>query len=73
MYFQDITFGNVGSNGSYKNKNGWETLIGCDNSVFYNVKTVSYNKKAESKKTDKHGITSSIVIILYSRNYMGFT
>lgn len=53
MYFQDITFGNVGSNGSYKNKNGWETLIGCDNSVFYNVKTVSYNKKAESKKTDK--------------------
>ena len=53
MYFQDITFGNVGSNGSYKNKNGWETLIGCDNSVFYNVKTVSYNNKAESKKTDK--------------------
>ena len=53
MYFQDITFGNVGSNGSYKNKNGWETLIGCNNSVFYNVKTVSYNKKAESKKTDK--------------------
>lgn len=53
MYFQDITFGNVGSNGSYKNKNGWETLIGCDNSVFYNVKTVLYNKKAESKKTDK--------------------
>ena len=53
MYFQDITFGNVGSNGSYKNKNGWETLIGCDNSVFYNVKTVSYNKKAESKKTNK--------------------
>ena len=53
MYFQDITFGNVGSNGSYKNKNGWETLIGCDNSVFYNVVTKSYNNKSVSKNTNK--------------------
>lgn len=53
LYFQDITFGDVGVNGSYKNKAGWETLIGCDNSVFYNVKTVSYNSKAVSAKTDK--------------------
>ena len=53
MYFQDITFGNVGSNGSYKNKNGWETLIGCDNSVFYNVVTKSYNNNSVSKNTNK--------------------
>ena len=53
LYFQDITFGDVGVNGSYKNKAGWETLIGCDNSVFYNVKTVSYNKKAIDKNTNK--------------------
>ncbi|MBS7046183.1 MAG: hypothetical protein KH121_08820, partial [Eubacterium sp.] len=53
MYFQDITFGNVGRNGSYKNKSGWETLIGCDNSVFYNVYTKSYNSNSVSKKTDK--------------------
>lgn len=53
MYFQDVTFGNVGTNGSYKNKNGWETLIGCENAVFYNFKTVSYAQKAKDKKTDK--------------------
>ena len=53
LYFQDITFGNVGGNGSYKNKNGWETLIGCENAVFYNFKTESFNSKAVSKKTDK--------------------
>lgn len=53
LYFQDITFGNVGGNGSFKNKNGWESLIGCENAVFYNFKTVSYNSKAVTKKTDK--------------------
>ena len=53
LYFQDITFGDVGKNGNYKEKNGWETLIGCENSVFYNVKTVSYNSKAVSAKTNK--------------------
>ena len=53
LYFQDITFGNVGTNGGFKNKNGWESLIGCENSVFYNFKTVSYAKKAVDKKTDK--------------------
>lgn len=53
LYFQDITFGNVGTNGSYKNKNGWESLIGCENAVFYNFKTVSYAQKAKDKKTDK--------------------
>lgn len=53
LYFQDITFGNVGGNGSFKNKNGWESLIGCENAVFYNFKTVSYHDKAVSKKTDK--------------------
>ena len=53
LYFQDVTFGNVGTNGSYKNKNGWETLIGCENAVFYNVKTNSYSSKAVSKGTDK--------------------
>ena len=52
LYFQDITFGNVGGNGSYKNYNGWDTLTGCENSVFYNVRTNSYNKKAIDKKTD---------------------
>lgn len=52
LYFQDITFGNVGGNGSYKYYNGWDTLTGCENSVFYNVKTVSYNSKAVSKKTN---------------------
>ncbi len=55
LYFQDITFGDVGVNGSYKNKAGWETLIGCDNSVFYNVKTVSYNKKQLIKTQTRHG------------------
>ena len=53
VYFQDITFGNVGSNGGFKNMNGWETLIGCENAVFYNVYTKSYNKNAISKKTNK--------------------
>lgn len=53
LYFQDITFGNVGTNGSYKNKNGWETLIGCENAVFYNFKTVSYNSASKSKNTNK--------------------
>lgn len=53
LYFQDITFGNVGTNGGFKNKNGWESLIGCENSVFYNFKTISYSKKAVDKKTDK--------------------
>jgi len=52
LYFQDITFGNVGSNGKYKNKNGWETLIGCENAVFYNFKIISYNKKALDAKTN---------------------
>ncbi len=52
LYFQDITFGDVGKNGSYKNKNGWETLIGCENAVFYNVYTKSYNSKAIEKKTN---------------------
>lgn len=52
LYFQDITFGNVGGNGSYKNKNGWESLIGCENAVFYNFVTKSYNKKAVDKKTN---------------------
>ena len=52
LYFQDITFGNVGKNGSYKYYNGWDTLTGCENSVFYNVKTVSYNSKSVSKKTN---------------------
>ena len=33
--------------------NGWETLIGCENAVFYNVYTKSYNKNAISKKTNK--------------------
>ena len=53
LYFQDITFGNVGGNGGFKNMNGWETLIGCENAVFYNVYTKSYNKNAISKKTNK--------------------
>ncbi len=53
LYFQDVTFGNVGTNGSFKNKNGWESLIGCENAVFYNFKTVSYADKAKSKKTTK--------------------
>ncbi len=39
LYFQDITFGDVGKNGSYKNGNGWESLVGCENAVFYNVFT----------------------------------
>ena len=52
LYFQDITFGNVGGNGGYKYYSGWDTLTGCENSVFYNVKTVSYNKKAVDKKTN---------------------
>ena len=43
MYFQDISFGRVGANGKYANKNGWETLIGAENMVFYNFKTVSYD------------------------------
>ena len=34
-------------------KNGWESLIGCENAVFYNFKTISYSPKAVSKKTDK--------------------
>ena len=53
LYFQDITFGNVGTNGAFKNKNGWESLIGCENAVFYNFKTISYSPNAVSKKTDK--------------------
>ena len=53
VYFQDITFGNVGGNGGFKNMNGWETLIGCENAVFYNVYTKSYNSKSVSKKTNK--------------------
>lgn len=53
LYFQDITFGNVGGNGGFKNMNGWETLIGCENAVFYNVYTKSYNSKSVSKKTNK--------------------
>ena len=53
LYFQDITFGDVGGNGGFKNMNGWETLIGCENAVFYNVYTKSYNKNAISKKTNK--------------------
>ena len=53
LYFQDITFGNVGGNGGFKNMNGWETLIGCENAVFYNVYTKSYNSKSVSKNTNK--------------------
>lgn len=53
LYFQDITFGDVGRNGKYKYYSGWDTLTGCENSVFYNVKTVSYNSKAVKSKTDK--------------------
>jgi exo-poly-alpha-galacturonosidase len=53
LYFQDITFSNVGGNGSYKYYSGWDTLTGCEKSVFYNVKTISYNSKAVSKKTNK--------------------
>lgn len=53
LYFQDITFGDVGGNGSFKNYNGWDTLTGCENSVFYNVKTNSYNGKAIDKKNDR--------------------
>lgn len=53
LYFQDVTFGNVGTNGKFKNKNGWESLIGCENAVFYNFKTVSYAKKAVDAKTNK--------------------
>ncbi len=52
LYFQDITFGDVGKNGSYKNGNGWESLVGCENAVFYNVFTKSYNSKAVSAKTN---------------------
>ncbi len=53
VYFQDITFGNVGGNGGFKNMNGWETLIGCENAVFYNVYTKSYNGNSVKKKTNK--------------------
>lgn len=51
LYFQDITFGNVGTNKSWDVKNsngGWDSLTGCENAVFYNVKTVSYNKNVSS-------------------------
>ena len=52
LYFQDITFGNVGGNGSFKNQNGWDTLNGCENAIFYNFKTISYNSSSVSKGTD---------------------
>lgn len=52
MYYQDVTFGNVGGNGGFKYYNGWDTLTGCENAVFYDVNTVSYNSKAVGKGTD---------------------
>lgn len=52
MYFQDITFADVGANGEFKNYNGWETLVGLENAVFYNFKTVSYHANALEAKTN---------------------
>lgn len=52
LYFQDVKFGDVGKNGGFKNYNGWETLTGCENAVFYDVVTTSYNSKAVLAGTD---------------------
>lgn len=52
LYFQDITFGDVGVYGKFKSYGGWETLTGCEDSTFYNVNTVSYDKAAKDKGTD---------------------
>lgn len=49
LYFQDVTFNDVGTNGSYKNYGGWGTLTGCEDSIFYDVMVNSYSSKAKQQ------------------------